>query len=294
MLRYILLLLFVTALKPSHAQYFDTLHIHYDIGVAGLAKKDKALLDSVAGQAGSRSMLIYSYADYLGSEKPNQHLSDNRALEVKQYLVRKGIPPEQIRECTGLGRIAGSGGAEGNPIYRRTDVFIRKEKPTIATNKPPVENSFPQKPPVENVVVPDSNKAPQNITQFRVEDLKVLDKIRMKNILFFPGSPEMLPGSEPELNNLYITLRDHPKMRIKVEGHVCCSAYPEGYVKTTRTWALSVERARTVYQYLIDRGIAADRLEYEGFGRTQPIRENETNYEEGQVNRRVEIRILDM
>jgi flagellar motor protein MotB len=69
--------------------------------------------------------------------------------------------------------------------------------------------------------------------------------------------------------------------------------YPDGFFNNTPTWGLSVDRAFKVYKHLVDRGIAPERMQYEGFGRTKPIRDNEKTSEEGQVNRRVEIRILE-
>jgi outer membrane protein OmpA-like peptidoglycan-associated protein len=54
---------------------------------------------------------------------------------------------------------------------------------------------------------------------------------------------------------------------------------------------LSDERAASVKQYLVDHGIAAERLASKGYGETRPIADNNTD--EGRaLNRRVEIHIL--
>lgn len=300
MLRYLLLLFFIALLTPCRAQYFDTIHIHYDIGIAGLQKKDKTLLDSIAQHAGARKMLIYSYADYLGTERPNQHLSDNRAIEVKNYLLKKGVAPKQIMECTGLGKVAGAGGSEGDITYRRTDIFIRKQetkKQIVASSK---ETSVvPQiSPPRDEInkgipVPQEQENTPANITQIDLDNLKVNETVNLKNLFFFPGSPDIIKASYPELDNLYKVMSEHPKLKIKLEGHVCCCVYPDGFFKDTPTWGLSVDRAFVIYRHLVKRGIAPERMQYEGFGRTRPIRDHETTVEEGQVNRRVEIRILE-
>lgn len=300
MLRYLLLLFFVALLTPCHAQYFDTIHIHYDIGVAGLQKKDKSILDSVAQHVGARKMLIYSYADYLGSEKPNQHLSDNRAIEVKNYLLKKGIAPEQIMECTGLGKVEGSGGSDGDITYRRTDIFIRKDKPKtrvavsekehdVIKSRTPLQEKVNQSIPVPQ----EQEGTPSRITNIDLNTLKINETVNLTNLFYYPGSVDIITASYPELDNLYNVMKNNPGLKIRLEGHVCCCVYPDGFFKDTPTWGLSVDRAFSVYRYLIKRGIAPQRMQYEGFGRTKPIRENEQNAEEGQVNRRVEIRILE-
>jgi outer membrane protein OmpA-like peptidoglycan-associated protein len=291
----------IALLNPCHAQYFDPIHIHYDIGVAGLQKKDKVMLDSIAQHAGTRKMLIYSYADYLGSEKPNQHLSDNRAIEVKNYLLKKGIVPEQFMECTGLGKVEGSGGSAGDVTYRRTDIFIRKKgsEKQVAIAEKEHDIIKPQMPLHEErinqgIPIPQEQEGvPPKVTNIDLTTLKVNETVNLKNLFFYPGRIDIITASYPELDNLYNVMYDNPKLKIRLEGHVCCCVYPDGFFKNTPTWGLSVDRAFKVYKHLIDRGIAPERMQYEGFGRTKPIRENERTAEEGQVNRRVEVRILE-
>ncbi len=267
----------------ADAQYFDTLHIRYAIGESVLQRSDVKLLDSLAHTVGDRKLLIYSYADYLGSEKPNQHLSDKRALAVKDHLLRQGIKPEQIMECTGLGKVPGSGGTTGDPLNRRTDIFIRKNQEIpVAAAAAPAEVR-----PARIEMPPDAA-----VTKIDISNLKVNDAIRLRNISFVPGQAVIRPVSYPEVEHLYNVMADNPTLKIRLEGHVCCCIYPDGYFEDTPTWALSVERAYVLYRHLIDRGIAPGRMQYKGFGRTKPIMENETNSEEGQINRRVEVRIL--
>lgn len=277
----------------GHAQYFDTLHVRYAIGEAVLQQADQTTLDSLVQYIGDRKLLIYSYADYLGSEKPNQHLSDKRAQGVKDYLLGKGVKPEQVMECTGLGKVAGTGGTEGNPDNRRTDIFIRKDKG--AALKPavvaPPQMPRPMKPGVE-ISAPEERKGPPKITVIDVDSLQVNDAIRMEHINFYAGEDRVLPGSYQEVENLYRILSDNPTLKIRLEGHVCCCVYPDGYFEDTPTWGLSVARARTIYRYLVDRGIKQERMQYKGFGRTRPVYDEELTDGQRIVNRRVEIRIL--
>ncbi len=55
---------------------------------------------------------------------------------------------------------------------------------------------------------------------------------------------------------------------------------------------LSLKRARSVYNYLLEKGIDAARISYRGYGESKPVSPNET--EEGKaLNRRTEITILE-
>lgn len=111
---------------------------------------------------------------------------------------------------------------------------------------------------------------------------KAVDKpIALQNIFFETGSSKLLPSSDPELNKLVWTLRNNSNMYIEIHGHTDDVGTDE------YNQQLSEDRAKAVYQYLIDRGIDAVRLSYKGFGETQPVESNET--EEGRKrNRRTE------
>jgi len=282
----LLLCALLVGTTTARAQYFDTLQLHYAIGASWPDAAGQQALDSVARHLGSRKLLIYSYADYLGSERQNQHLSDARAEKVKQYLLKAGMAPGQIMECTGLGQIPGQGGSSGDPESRRTDVFIRRDAAGAKKLPQPV---MQQKQPAGRRTIPDSSR----ITPIIIDSLKVNETLRLNNIEFYPGSEQVLPSGYSELENLYNVLYDNPRLKIRLEGHVCCCVYPDGFFENTPTWGLSVARARVVYQHLVNRGIDAGRMEYKGFGRTRPIRDHERTVEEGQVNRRVEVRILE-
>ena len=74
-------------------------------------------------------------------------------------------------------------------------------------------------------------------------------------------------------------------MKCELSGHT------DGKGSVAYNQKLSEQRAKAVYDYLIERGVAPERIQAEGRGESQPIDTNDT--EEGrQNNRRVEIEIL--
>ncbi len=108
----------------------------------------------------------------------------------------------------------------------------------------------------------------------------------LRNVFFETDSFRLQPHSRVELNKLYRFLRQNPSVRIEVSGHTD-SVGTQAYNRE-----LSHKRARSVYDYLIEKGIAPRRLEYEGYGESQPIAPNATP--EGRArNRRTQIRILE-
>lgn len=109
--------------------------------------------------------------------------------------------------------------------------------------------------------------------------------IVLRNVLFATGSAELLSVSFPELDRLYDLLNERQDLRIELGGHTD----NVGSEADNRT--LSENRARAVYDYLLGRGIPADRLEYRGYGETQPVAPNDTP-ENRAENRRTEFKVL--
>ncbi|PTM08139.1 MAG: hypothetical protein DA407_08815 [Bacteroidetes bacterium] len=85
-------------------------------------------------------------------------------------------------------------------------------------------------------------------------------------------------------------LNNNSKKRIKILGHVCCTKYKNRSIDgiNTRTGKrnLSSDRAKSVYLYLIKKGITKKRLKYESLASKFPLRKG---YD---FDRRVEIEII--
>jgi len=90
---------------------------------------------------------------------------------------------------------------------------------------------------------------------------------------------------------LFLFLSDNSKKRIKILGHVCCSEYNnpsiDGVNSRTGKRNLSIARAKSVYLYLIKKGIHIKRLKVEGLASRFPLGKGDD------LDRRVEIEILN-
>ncbi|MCX6296550.1 MAG: OmpA family protein [Bacteroidetes bacterium] len=119
-----------------------------------------------------------------------------------------------------------------------------------------------------------------------MKNIAVGSKIILKNIFFDFDKATLRPESTNELERLTNLLKvDAPTLKIEISGHTD-SKGADDYNKK-----LSNSRAKAVVDYLISKGISADRLTSVGFGEEQPIATNDTD-EGRQLNRRTEFKIL--
>lgn len=107
----------------------------------------------------------------------------------------------------------------------------------------------------------------------------------LNNIFFETNKFDLLSESKNELQYLISFLKSNPTITIEIAGHTD----DDGDEKMNQV--LSENRAKNVYNYLIDNKIEASRLTYKGFGETKPVESNAT--EEGkQRNRRTEFKVI--
>lgn len=109
----------------------------------------------------------------------------------------------------------------------------------------------------------------------------------LENVYFDYDDYSLIVKSHIELNRLVAFLETNPQISIELEGHtdhIGSDKYNE---------ELSIKRAKTVYDYLIQAGIPSNRLSYKGYGKKQPIAPNDTP-ENQQLNRRVAFKIISI
>jgi outer membrane protein OmpA-like peptidoglycan-associated protein len=115
--------------------------------------------------------------------------------------------------------------------------------------------------------------------------IEIGESIVLKNIFFDTDKSDLKPESEVELKNMLLLLQENPKMKIEISGHTDNIGSKEHNI------ILSQNRAKAVYDYLINKGIKANRMSYKGYGFNRPISTNDT--EEGRTqNRRTEFKIV--
>jgi len=107
----------------------------------------------------------------------------------------------------------------------------------------------------------------------------------LRNIFFDTNKFDLKPNSKSELEKLSQFLNENPKLKVEISGHT------DNVGNDQANQVLSENRAKSVYNYLIENKIDASRLSYKGYGKSQPIATNDT--EEGRSrNRRTEFKIV--
>lgn len=104
------------------------------------------------------------------------------------------------------------------------------------------------------------------------------------DVTFDTDSAEVKPGLYSEIDRVANVLTQYPQTLIRIEGHTD-SVGTEEY-----NMELSLRRANSVRDLLVQRGVSTSRIQTMGFGETMPVATNAT--EAGRrLNRRVEIKI---
>ena len=128
--------------------------------------------------------------------------------------------------------------------------------------------------PQEITILLQKIKAPEVIASNKKETAPVI----LKNIFFESGSDKLLSSSDFEIIKLSNILQESPEAKIRITG------YTDNVGSEEDNQILSLNRATSVKNALIEKGIDASRIMVQGLGETNPIDTNDT--EEGRKNNR--------
>lgn len=212
---------------------------------------------------------VYGYADSKGKSDSNIDLSQRRAEHIYEILKDSSLTVTNA-EVKGFGDSLSQSEFDGD---RKVVVWYTKPPKVAAPKK--------EKKIIEPVRVPET------VLTTEVAGSKKGDKLILSNLQFHGGTADLLPESKPLLDELVQIMKDNPSLKIDIQGHICCYKKDDALMTSTR-------RAKTVYYYLIKKGIDKKRLSCQGFAGKRPIYKiPEKNKEEQQANRRVEIEIIE-
>ena len=138
----------------------------------------------------------------------------------------------------------------------------------------------------ENFVIPESAAFKEIVKDIKMQKLVVGKSIILNNIFFEIDKYDLSETSEVELRNVFELLRDNSSIRVEISGHT------DNTGSDKHNQQLSENRAKAVVDYLANLGIKADRMEFKGYGETQPVAGNEVE-EDRKLNRRTEFKIIE-
>jgi outer membrane protein OmpA-like peptidoglycan-associated protein len=108
----------------------------------------------------------------------------------------------------------------------------------------------------------------------------------MNNVLFYQSKAQLIPTSYPELDKLAQMMNENPLIKIQVEGHT------DNVGDRFKNQKLSEDRVEAVKHYLVNRGVAEERITGIGYGGSKPVADNSRELTR-RLNRRVEFKILE-
>jgi outer membrane protein OmpA-like peptidoglycan-associated protein len=160
---------------------------------------------------------------------------------------------------------------------------IKKEEIVVQPKK---EINYPKELVIEN---PDGSRVEYKLNvEFmkQIGNSAVGDKLKIDNLNFVINTFAVVNESRSKLYELLLVMQNNPKLKIELQGHLCCM--------TKDRVDLSTQRAKAISNFLRQNGIESSRVAYKGFGVSQPLFPiPEKDEAERAANRRVEILILE-
>ena len=121
---------------------------------------------------------------------------------------------------------------------------------------------------------------------FDPETIKIGSDYVINDIYYATNSADIDESSKWVLDAFADYLIRYPNIKVMILGHT------DNVGDELANYALSADRAFTVNEYLERKGVAANRVDFKGYGESNPIESNNTP--EGRaLNRRTEFRILE-
>jgi flagellar motor protein MotB len=122
------------------------------------------------------------------------------------------------------------------------------------------------------------------IKRIELSPIRVGEKLILSNVFYEFDSWTITKESYSELDKLTRLLSDNKNITVEIGG------YTDSIGTEAYNLDLSEKRARSVLDYLVGKGIIAERLRYKGYGATSPVGDNVTD-DGRKLNRRTEIKI---
>lgn len=222
---------------------------------------------------------ISGHTDRSGAEPANKTLSKSRAKFVYDFLIKNGISSDKL-SYTGYGSVKpaySNRTKDGRAANRRIEIKI------VAKKAESMSNLVDEK-ELEKKVDPFEMHTTSTLKNF--EKQKKGESLILKHIVFEPNMTELTEASITQADSLFEILNKNENLIVEIFGYTDKSGIEEKNV------VLSKNRAKSLHDYLIQKGIDEDRLYYSGCGSKNPIAPNKYRWGRD-INRRIEVVILN-
>ncbi len=161
---------------------------------------------------------------------------------------------------------------------KETKMVEAKDAPQITADEKAFNNAYYL---IDDVMLCATTVEPEPEPEPVPEPPKVGAVIKLDRVFFETAKWALLSESNVQLNELVSLMNEYPSMQIEIHGHTD-SRGNDSYNQN-----LSENRTKSVFEYLVDQGISAERMKYIGYGEKKPIADNMLAAGR-QLNRRVE------
>lgn len=246
-----------------------------------LTKEAEMILNNVAlvmNKYPEEKFEILGHTDSWGSDLYNLNLSERRAKSVKNYLISKGVDGTRLftAGCGERMPIADNNTEIGRAINRRIEFSIY-DGVTSKCPKVGEETIIEKKSTKNDFEDPEEKRIAKSLLDG--------EQLSFTNVRFKHNSDDLTDQSMVILDNVVNVLNKLTDLKLEIQGHTD-SVGPEVYNKN-----LSERRANSVKNYIVSKGIKAERLTTVGYGESKPIASNGTS--EGKaLNRRIEFKSI--
>jgi outer membrane protein OmpA-like peptidoglycan-associated protein len=211
----------------------------------------------IASHKNTEITKILGYCDSIDTKNYNKKLAERRLESIRDLLEKSGLKFNKNLEKIAFGK-----------DFKQSKIQAENRKVTIFYNEQQIKTN-------------ESELTKQ------IRNSKVGETIKLPNIYFFNNSDQIVAKSQPTLFDLLTAMEENPKLKIEIQGHICCQLVSD-------INDVSTARAKTIYSYLIRNKIDRKRMTFKGFGISKPIHKiPEKNETEADENRRVEILIVE-
>lgn len=208
---------------------------------------------------------IEAHTDTIGEASYNRILSQRRSGTIAAYLHKHfGFLKEYPILNYGETRPAS---AHDDALNRRVEISLQ--------------------------FLPDTHSAVRNEPFQNGQTAIILKKYELDKLYFEPDQAVLENSSLSYIQGIAAILKKYEKAQFEIRGHVNCPLRVKpgsGFMEKMNQ--LSVDRAKLIYELLIDAGIPADKMTYKGMGNTEMLYPHAENEEEKRKNMRVEIFVI--
>lgn len=295
-MKFIYILTFLLFANVNFAQ--EQFSVFFESNKFNLTDKEKSNLTQwINANEKAKIVGIYGFTDEDGSNGYNDTLAKNRINSIYNLIkdkikIREDFKTRSFGELHKMSNIK----AENRKVtlYYIEEKDLARENEILGIAEEKVDSVMVKKPTVKypEILVmknPNGTKTEYNLDvdfMNKVTQANAGEKLKIENLNFRINTFIVVPESVGKMYELLLVLMNNPKLKIEIQGHLCCMP--------TDKQNLSTQRAKAINNFLVANGIDEKRLTFKGFGSTEPIYQiPENNEAERAANRRVEVLIIE-